>query len=81
MYDESIQRALRRHKIKPIELPAQFLQRIVDNFRSSDPESTILTGTPGDGKTFHKLRRVNVPELHAKLHLSYPAIATASHVA
>ena len=53
MYDEKIQGALRRHKIEPIQLPTQFLQAIVENFRSVEPISTILTGTAGDGKTFH----------------------------
>jgi len=53
MYDEKIQGALRRHKIEPIQLPTQFLQAIVENFRSVEPLSTILTGTAGDGKTFH----------------------------
>lgn len=53
MYDESIQRALRRHKIKPIVLPAQFLQALLDNFRAANPISQIITGTAGDGKTYH----------------------------
>lgn len=53
MYDESIQRALKRHKIKPITLPAQFLQSLLANFRSDQPVSQIITGTAGDGKTYH----------------------------
>jgi hypothetical protein len=53
MYDESIQRALRRHRIQPIVLPAQFLTQILDNLRSKEPRSEILTGTAGDGKTYH----------------------------
>jgi hypothetical protein len=53
MYDESIQRALRRHRIKPIVLPAQFLDQLLANFRSDRPASEILTGTAGDGKTYH----------------------------
>jgi hypothetical protein len=53
MYDESIQRALRRHKIKPIILTAQFFQPLVENFRSTNPVSQIITGTAGDGKTYH----------------------------
>lgn len=53
MYDESIQRALRRHKIEPLVLPAQFLGDILDNLRSDAPRSEILTGTAGDGKTYH----------------------------
>ncbi|MDZ4867976.1 MAG: hypothetical protein SGI91_11690 [Alphaproteobacteria bacterium] len=53
MYDESIRRALRRYKIKPIELPAQFLDELLDNFLSPSPNSFFLTGTAGDGKTYH----------------------------
>ena len=53
MYDESIQRALRHHQIEPIVLPAQFLDRVLDNLRSDAPVSEILTGTAGDGKTYH----------------------------
>ncbi|QPC88869.1 hypothetical protein GA830_19890 (plasmid) [Mesorhizobium sp. NBSH29] len=34
MYDETIQRALARLKMPPIELPAQHLAWLVDNFRS-----------------------------------------------
>ncbi len=53
MYDESIQRALRRHRIEPLVLPAQFLDQLIDNLRSDAPRSEILTGTAGDGKTYH----------------------------
>jgi hypothetical protein len=45
MYDETIQRALRRLKIDPLVLPAQFLDAIVANFRSERPQTEILTGT------------------------------------
>lgn len=53
MYDESIQRALRRHRIEPLVLPAQFLDQLLENLRSDAPRSEILTGTAGDGKTYH----------------------------
>ena len=53
MYDESIQRALKRHKIKPITLPAQFLESLLTAFKSDAPVSQIITGTAGDGKTYH----------------------------
>jgi hypothetical protein len=53
MYDETIQHALRRLKIDPLVLPAQFLEGIVVNFRSDSPKTEILTGTAGDGKTYH----------------------------
>ncbi|MFC3692238.1 hypothetical protein ACFOWB_08430 [Chenggangzhangella methanolivorans] len=53
MYDESIQRALKRHRIKPIVLPAQFMQALLENFSGADPVTQIITGTAGDGKTYH----------------------------
>lgn len=53
MYDESIQRSLRRHRIEPLVLPAQFLADLLINFRSDAPTSEVLTGTAGDGKTYH----------------------------
>ena len=48
-----IQRALRRHRIEPLVLPAQFLDQLLENLRSDAPCSEILTGTAGDGKTYH----------------------------
>ncbi|GAB31746.1 hypothetical protein BJI49_02700 [Acetobacter pasteurianus] len=53
MYDESIQRALKRHAITPIKLPAPLIDKLVDNFKSPAPISQIVTGTAGDGKTYH----------------------------
>lgn len=53
MYDESIQRALRRHKIRPITLPAPLRDGLVALFQSEAPVSHIITGTAGDGKTYH----------------------------
>jgi hypothetical protein len=44
MYDETIQRALRRLKIEPLVLPAQFLDAIVANFRS---DSRIVSWRSG----------------------------------
>lgn len=52
MYDESIQRAIRRKKIEPLRLDTGLLPSLVENFKSSAPLSVILTGTAGDGKTY-----------------------------
>ena len=52
MYDESIQRALRRSKLPPVAFDAPHLPKLLDNLRSNEPSSIILTGTAGDGKTF-----------------------------
>jgi hypothetical protein len=52
MYDESIQRALRRSRAQPVEFDAPQLADLLQNFRDERPFSVILTGTAGDGKTF-----------------------------
>jgi hypothetical protein len=53
MYDETIQRAIKRLKIEPLVLPAQFLDAILANLHSERPATEILTGTAGDGKTYN----------------------------
>lgn len=53
MYDETIQRVVKRKKIKPVQIEAKYLQELIENFRSERPKSVILTGTAGDGKTYH----------------------------
>lgn len=52
MYDEAIQRALKKNNIQPIKFETSYLQELIDNFQSDFPKSVILTGTAGDGKTF-----------------------------
>lgn len=52
MYDEAIQRALKKNKIKPIKFKTPYLEQLINNFESDLPKSVILTGTAGDGKTF-----------------------------
>jgi hypothetical protein len=53
MYDEVIQRSLRRKKLQPIAFETQYLPELLTNFRSPTPQSVILTGTAGDGKTYY----------------------------
>jgi hypothetical protein len=53
MYDEVIQRTLRRKKLQPIAFETEYLGELLDNFRSTSPKSVILTGTAGDGKTYY----------------------------
>lgn len=53
MYDEVIQRTLRRKKLQPIAFETEYLNELLDNFRSASPKSVILTGTAGDGKTYY----------------------------
>ncbi|MCB0213716.1 MAG: hypothetical protein KDJ52_30520, partial [Anaerolineae bacterium] len=54
MYDELIQSEIERHGIDPaIHITPARLQKIRKNFESSEPRNVILTGTAGDGKTYH----------------------------
>jgi hypothetical protein len=54
MYDELIQAQIHRHGIdKPIEITLARLEEVQENFESAEPRNVILTGTAGDGKTFH----------------------------
>ncbi|MCY4610128.1 MAG: hypothetical protein OXC38_00200 [Gammaproteobacteria bacterium] len=58
MYDELIQAEIDRHKIEPaIHINPARLREVQKNFESSEPSNVILTGTAGDGKTYH-CRRV-----------------------
>lgn len=58
MYDELIQEEISRYQIDPpIRIEPARLQELIDNFQSTDPTNVILTGTAGDGKTYH-CRRV-----------------------
>lgn len=58
MYDELIERELEHYGIDPpilIEPPR--LSELIENFGAPDADNVVLTGTAGDGKTFH-CRRV-----------------------
>ncbi len=54
MYDELIQTEIERHGIDPvIHITPARLKEVKENFESAEPRNVILTGTAGDGKTFH----------------------------
>jgi hypothetical protein len=53
MYDEAIQRSILKKGIEPIKVEPEYLSDLIDNFKSDYPNSIILTGTAGDGKTFY----------------------------
>ncbi|MCI5038542.1 MAG: hypothetical protein MRY81_02555, partial [Donghicola eburneus] len=58
MYDELIQTEIdRKGIVPPIQITPSKLPAILENFQSSVPRSVVLTGTAGDGKTYH-CRRV-----------------------
>lgn len=54
MYDELIQTEIERHGIHhPLQIRPAILDVVIKNFKSSEPRNIILTGTAGDGKTYH----------------------------
>ncbi len=58
MYDELIQTEIEHYGIeRPIDIPPARLREVIDNFEAEEPKNVILTGTAGDGKTYH-CRRV-----------------------
>ena len=58
MYDELIQTEIDRYGISPpIAIQPARLSELLENFKSKSPNNVILTGTAGDGKTYH-CRRV-----------------------
>jgi hypothetical protein len=53
LVDENVRIAVQRHGVKPIEAVAPRLERMQENFLGESPVNLILTGTAGDGKTYH----------------------------
>ena len=54
MYDELIQAEIERHEIDPVlHIDPAKLNQVQENFESPSPRNVILTGTAGDGKTYH----------------------------
>lgn len=57
MYDEHVQSALQKYRVEPIELSAPLVDKLGELLTGPDPTNVILTGTAGDGKTYH-IRKV-----------------------
>ncbi len=53
IWDEHVAAEARRTGVDLIEVHSAKLDRLVTNFRSVNPLNVILTGTAGDGKTWH----------------------------
>lgn len=53
IYDEHVLSAARDNGIEPIEVESALLHALLENFQGQSPQSVILTGTAGDGKTWH----------------------------
>ena len=62
LYDEHVQSALRKYDVTAIELSAPLVDKLGEHFTAPDATNVILTGTAGDGKTYH-IRRVFVEYL------------------
>jgi hypothetical protein len=60
--DEHVQAAELRHGVRAIRAPAPRLDTIRECLLGENPTSVILTGTAGDGKTYH-IRRFFLDEL------------------
>jgi hypothetical protein len=53
LYDEHVLQAATQHKVQPLEIESPLLGHLLANFKSDAPYNVILTGTAGDGKTWH----------------------------
>lgn len=54
MYDELIQAEIERRSIDPpIRIAPARLDDLLRNFEDANPRNVVLTGTAGDGKTYH----------------------------
>ena len=62
MYDEHVHAAVQKYGVAPIELPAPHVEEIGKILTSAEPTNVILTGTAGDGKTYH-IRRILMEHL------------------
>ncbi|MBF0392792.1 MAG: hypothetical protein HQL38_08930, partial [Alphaproteobacteria bacterium] len=51
--DEHVQAAVRQHGVRPVEIPAPRMEDIREALLGDTPTNVILTGTAGDGKTYH----------------------------
>lgn len=51
--DENVRLAAERFGIQPVEAPPSRMSDLVDAILSESPRNVILTGTAGDGKTYH----------------------------
>ncbi len=53
MYDEHVLQGASRFATKPIAVDSERIEDIVEALAGPEPRSVILTGTAGDGKTWH----------------------------
>ena len=53
MYDEHVLRGAANFAVEPISVDSERIDDILQALTDADPRSVILTGTAGDGKTWH----------------------------
>ena len=57
LYDEHVHAAVEKHGVEEINIPAPLVDEIGSMLAGDSPTNVILTGTAGDGKTYH-IRRI-----------------------
>lgn len=53
IWDEHVTGAASKLGVTPLHVPSPRVETLAENFRSADALNVILTGTAGDGKTWH----------------------------
>jgi hypothetical protein len=53
IWDEHVTNAASKLGVTPLHVPSQRVDDLAEDFRSPDARNVILTGTAGDGKTWH----------------------------
>ena len=65
LYDEHVQAEARKHGVEEISISAPLVDEIGELLTGDIPIHVVLTGTAGDGKTYH-IRQVVLKHLRAK---------------
>ena len=65
LYDEHVQAEARKHGVEEIKISAPLVDEIGILLTSDNPTNVVLTGTAGDGKTYH-IRQVALKHLGTK---------------
>lgn len=66
LYDEHVQSSLKKYGVDEIELSAPLVAELGELFTNPEAPNVILTGTAGDGKTYH-IRRVFLEYLNGDI--------------
>ena len=66
LYDEHVRAEAQKHGVDEIKLPAPRVAQLGEFFLGSNSTNVVLTGTAGDGKTYH-IRQIVMEYLGGKL--------------